>query len=61
MAAADGLDRGHVGAQFDVDEDRHGPVLDDRIDGRGETGGDGDDFVAGPDAALAQRAARSAR
>ena len=32
---------------MDVDEDRHQVVLDDRIDGRREAGGDGDHLVAG--------------
>ncbi len=36
-----------VGRQRDIDEYRHQAILDDRIDGRGKTRGDRDDFVAG--------------
>ncbi len=44
----DGRDGGHVGGQLHVDEDGDGPVLEDGVDGRGEAGGHGDDFVARP-------------
>ena len=37
-----------------VDEHRHAALLEDRGDGGGETGGAGDDFVAGPQLAVAQ-------
>jgi hypothetical protein len=39
------LDVDVVGGQRDVHEHRHEAVLDDRVDGRGEAGGDGDDLV----------------
>ncbi len=39
------LDRGVVGAQLDVDEDRGEPVLHDRVDRRGKAGRHGDDLV----------------
>ena len=42
------------GGRLDVDEHRHGAVLDDRRHGRREPGGHGDDLVAGHDAALAE-------
>ncbi len=49
-----GLHAGDVGPQFHVDENRQGTILDDRVDGRGKAGGDGDHFIARPDAALLQ-------
>lgn len=43
----DPLRGGVVGAEFDVDEDRHQTVLQDRVDRRGKAGRHGDDLVAG--------------
>ena len=45
------IDADVAGGGIVVDEDGHGAGLDDRGDGGGEAGGDGDDFVAGLNAA----------
>ena len=50
----DAADVDVVGAQFDIDEDRHGAVLQNGVDGGGEAGCHADDLVAGLDGALAQ-------
>ena len=49
-----------VGAELDVDEHRHEPVLDDRVDRRREAGGDGDHLVARLRAGARRASARSA-
>ena len=45
----------------DVDEHRHEPVLDDRVDGRREAGRDGDHLVAGAQPPVAAGAASQRR
>jgi len=50
----DGLQGRDVGAELDIDEDGHGTVLDGGVDRGRKTGGDGDDFIARLDAAVAK-------
>ena len=50
-----------VGRDLDVDEDGNEVVLDDRIDGGREAGGDGDDLVARLQLPVARAGARSGR
>ena len=47
-----------VGGEVDVDEDRHGTELKDRIDGRRKTRGHSDHFVTGAQGALAEQMRR---
>ncbi len=43
-----------VRPEIDIEKHRHEPVLDRRVDGRREPGGDGDDFVAGLELTVAK-------
>ena len=52
-----GIERDRV----DIDEDWNAAVLHDRCHGRGEPGGRRDDFVTGPDAAVAELVAGQSR
>ena len=49
------LDRRHISAQLHIDEHRHRPILNDRIDGRRKSGSHGNHLVARLHAARAQR------
>ena len=46
-ASREPLRDGVIGAQFDVDDDRPQPVLDDRVDGGGKSGRHGQHLVTG--------------
>ena len=50
-----------VGGKLNVDKDRHQAVLNNRIDGGRKAGGNGDDFVAGLQSAVAERRRSEAR
>ena len=54
MASSSAFRDGSVVAQVDIHKDRHKPILHDGCYGGGKAGCNGDDFVAGPQAAVTQ-------